>query len=419
MGSIYRYKKKMEDGTVKELPTWWIKYYRKGTCFRESSGSTVKAVAKELLKSREGQVVDGRFVGLRAEKILFDDLAEKFLEDYRINKKKSLDRAERSVKQLSEYFKGRTASDIANDPDLIDGYIAQRQKDGVENATVNRELAALKRMFNLAIEKKKIIYAPHIPHLAENNVRKGFFEHEEYLKMMGVLPGYLKLPFTLAYSFGLRKEEVFSLTWNQVNLIDGKITLEETKNGESRIAPLKAETYEAVAGQKQIRDSLYPDCPYVCFREGNRIKDFRSAWETALKKIGIRPAFKCKDCGKVTELPAGVKREELKCYACGSGNLKKHDKLWHDLRRTAVRNMVRAGISRTVAKAISGHKTDSVFERYDITDERDLQDAADKISAFHSESQARIDRINAGLRTGRPAGRLGQNEAERGDEESQ
>jgi DNA-directed RNA polymerase subunit RPC12/RpoP len=80
----------------------------------------------------------------------------------------------------------------------------------------------------------------------------------------------------------------------------------------------------------------------VFFREGKRLKDIRGAWDSALLKAGYRPSFKCKKCSTITDLPEDMKREDLTCQKCGSDDIKKHDKLFHDLRRTAVRNMIRA-----------------------------------------------------------------------------
>src|ERR1039457_1495003 len=149
LGSIYQRKKKGPDGTVKTLPTWWIKCRKDGQIFRESSESTRREAAERLLKKRLGEIVAGKFAGLGPERIRMADLFADVVEDYQQSAKDSLpDLTGRLKNHLAPFFGEIRAADFTTQ--LVKRYIAQRQASGAKNGTINRELAIIRRAFNLA-----------------------------------------------------------------------------------------------------------------------------------------------------------------------------------------------------------------------------------------------------------------------------
>ena len=180
----------------------------------------------------------------------------------------------------------------------------------------------------------------------------------------------------------MRKEEILGLQWDQVDLMDGKISLkpEDTKNSEARVIYMEGELLEVIHFQRALRDNKFSSCPWVFFGEtGDRIRDFRKAWESACIEAGL-----CEPLTDEDGLPVKDKKGEP---------IRVANKLPHDFRRTAVRNMVRAGVPERVAMMISGHKTRSVFERYNIVNEDDLKKASARVKAYHFNlGRAKSDR---------------------------
>src|SRR5713101_4155618 len=259
-------KYKHGSGSVyKRGKTWWIKYYVGGKAVYESSSSTDKAEARRFLQSLLGQVADERYVGPAAERVTFEDLAEGLLNDYRVNGKKSLREVRiRLEKHLCPFFVGKRAHDITAAD--IRAFIAQRKKQGASNAEVNRELAALKRAFNLAMQAEQITKKPaHIPHLAENNVRQGFFEPWEFTAMLARLPEYLRPPMTFAYYTGWRRGEILALTWDRVDIENGTVRLYRgtDKNTAGRVIALPQVLKSILDQQWQQHLTSSHDCLFV------------------------------------------------------------------------------------------------------------------------------------------------------------
>jgi integrase len=382
---------------------WWIRYYRDGKRYEESSGSEKENDARALLRRREGDVERGVAVTPKVGRARFEEAAADVINDYSTNGKRTLDDVERRIrKHLTPFFGGRRMSSITTAD--IRAYIAQRQKettvarkayeftgkDGttrrvpeqqrtvaqVSNGEINRELTALKRMFVLAIQAGKLLQKPHIPMLKEHNVRVGFFERAEFDAVLRRLPETVRPVAAFAHITGWRIDsEVLPLEWRHVDFAAGEVRLDPgtTKNGEGRTFPMTAELRAWLDRQRSMTDNLQRQdgrlFPRVFHRNGEPIRSFRIAFRSACKKAGCP------------------------------------GRLLHDLRRTAVRNLVRAGIPERVAMQMTGHKTRSVFERYNIVSAGDLRDAAKRLDAVSGT----VVGTGFGV-TGTISGTIGENE---------
>lgn len=354
MGSVY------QRGRI-----WWIQYYDRGRKLRETSGSSRKTDAVRFLKQREGAIQRGDRVPIRWRQVTFEELGEGLVQDYKLNQHKSLARARQSIGRLEKFLGGLKASKI-DDRRVRDYMLRRREWDGVANATINRELAALRRAFNLAVEARLFPSnrVPRIRMLPEKNIRQGFFTPDEYAAIRRALPLRLQPIVDLAYYTGMRKGEILALRWDQVDLDTGRVHLDEnTKSGYGRMVPLP---HEARRSLHAHRRQAPPRARWVFTYRGKRLLSFRKAWSTACKEAEVGSRY------------------------------------FHDFRRTAVRNMVRAGVPERVAMAISGHRTRSVFDRYNITSERDLDQAVRRLEAYaEPRKSAKVVRLH-GITASRP-----------------
>src|SRR5262249_17777901 len=147
-----------------------------------------------------------------------EELAESVLLDYRVNGKKSVRNLEvRLHKHILPFFVNRRAQSITAED--IQAFIVYRQEQKASNAEINRELAVLKRAFNLGIQQEKIYRKPYIPQLVERNARAGFFEVQDFERVLAKLPEHLRPAVTFAYYTGWRlRSEILSLSWEHVDL---------------------------------------------------------------------------------------------------------------------------------------------------------------------------------------------------------
>jgi integrase len=254
MGSLDRPTYRAADGTKRESAVIWLKYRDAlGVLRRESSETTKEQEARRLLKQREGAAVEGRVIAPRVDKVTVAQLAEDLKTEYRANGRKSLDRVEDAIEHLLPVFGAKRAITVTSAD--VTAYQTQRQAEGAANATINRECAALKRMFSLAVKSEKLHRAPHIGMLQEHNVRTGFFEDHQYEAVRAHLPAYAHPVVTFAYITGWRvRSEVLTLQWRQVDFRAGIVRLDPgtTKNLAGRVFVMTPELRATLEAQRAV-----------------------------------------------------------------------------------------------------------------------------------------------------------------------
>ena len=344
---------------VRDQGPYWIKYQVRGRPVCVSAGSDKKDEAKKLLREREHLVDTGAAVTAQANRVTFDDAAADLLNDYTTNKRRSLKTVQlRLKKHLTPYFAHRRLMTITT----VDAraYTARRLAEGASNASVNRDLIILKRMCTLARQAGKLTVQPYIPLLQEHNVRKGFFEPEQAASLQRHLPAHMRGIAAFALVTGWRTpSEVLPLEWRQVDMKAGEVRLDvgATKNGEGRVFPITIELRRILDDQQMIAAALKKERGLItrhvfCFTKG--VKAGQGVTEGSYNKAWRKARIAAGCPGRIP----------------------------HDFRRTAVRNLVRAGVPERVAMQLTGHKTRAIFERYNITSPNDLREAAQRLDRF-------------------------------------
>ena len=368
VGSIYQPKyRDLKTGELHTVKTYSIKYWCRGTCpkgeecvgyHRESTGSANRKDAEKLLRHRLGQVGTGKLNTPDIEKTTFAKLAEMFLTDSKANRRKARDRMEIAINHLRAFFGANCRVAPVITTDRIKGYIAHRQEAGIKNATIKLELAALSKMFTLGLQDRQVALVPHIPALGVSKPRQGFFERPEFEAVLAHLHEDLKPVMTFAYLTGWRaRSEVLPLQWRQLDFRAGEVRLEPgtTKNDEGRTFPFDVypELGDLLRRQRErvsaIEKKTGQVIPHVfTWSDGRPIGFYLRRWRSACKQAGLPGRFV------------------------------------HDFRRTAVRNLERAGVPRSVAMKLTGHKTEAVYRRYAIVSPADLRAGVEKLAQLHA-----------------------------------
>ena len=341
-GCIYR---------PKDSRNWWIKFSVRGQVFQEAANTESKNDALTFLKKRIGEESTGMVID--TENVTVAVLKENLTKAWEREERRESTRewAARCWKKLLPYFGKMRATDALRSA-AIQGYQDKRRAEEAANGTINRELAVLSCAFTLGYENTPRLVPEklHFKRLKESDGRKGFIEEKQYrLLAAKCKEPFMRAMLALGYTYGFRKAELLSMKVRNVDLLGGTVGIDTSKNGDARKVALTKEANQLLAAciaGKEPDEALFTRTEL----SGKRVPvaDFRGTWDTLTEAAGC----------------AGL--------------------LFHDLRRSAVRNMVRAGVPETVCMRISGHKTRDIFDRYDISSERDLVDAAKKIELSQS-----------------------------------
>ncbi len=332
--------------------TWYLRYSRNNRKYQVSLTTTKLNVATKRAKEVIARLGRGQLVGADANRLKFPKMAEMVKADYDRKGNRSKDRLEDHLNSLEGFFGDARAVDIT--AERIEAFVDECRKDGAAFGTIQNRLAALKRMFTLAERKMLINQRPAFPVLDGSKPRKGFCDPDQFWAIHGALPNDIKPVAEFGYYTGWRKSEIVTMKWDQVDFGGGIVRLwaGTTKNDEGRVFPFAAIPALKALLEKQRADTDAAEkatgkkIEWVFHRQGCAIKSFKKAWAVACDKAGVP------------------------------------DRIFHDLRRTAVRNLVRAGVPERIAMMMTGHKTRAVFERYNIVNENDMTEGAIKLAAF-------------------------------------
>jgi integrase len=343
-------------GSVIKLPNsrfWYILFYHNGRKIKESSKSESKMVAEKLLQRRMGEMGLGLTPEQDVKQVKYGHVRDAWFAEHKNQGRAMYTRTDGTqnvsgLDHLDKFFKGMPITRISSD--VLRDYIEHRRKQGAADATIRRNLVILRSMLNLARKegKLRLVDIPHFPMPRDSKPRGGFIEPNVFSALLAKLPKNLQPLITFIYYTGCRKGAALKITWDMVSKDCSEIMLpgEITKSGEALTLPLVGAGLEEVSAT--LRKMFRTDGPVF------DATNLRVAWNKACQKAGLGLYEK--------RLYSGL--------------------TIHDLRRSAARNLIRAGVSRSVAMQITGHKTEAVFERYNITDSKDVRDALLKVGQY-------------------------------------
>jgi integrase len=371
---------------------FWIQYNVSGKRKRESSGSTKRPDAVALLKLRQQEAGAGR-PHEDAIKVTLSDLRALIEADYTLQQR-------RSGKRLAQLWHHVAAHFGDNEPAVkitsarLSAYVTARLEAGAARGTIKNECNALRRAFRLAQRIGTLLAneVPIFPTIKTSDARKGFFEREDHERVRAALPPDEGDVAEFLFWTGWRTSEAKGLQWSDVDEAAGIIRIETTKSGEPRTLPYSVlpALADLIAHRRAVTDTVQRKrgmkVNSVFHRNGAPILHFRRSWATAC--IDARLGHEVREPDVLDGAGAVVKRGRLV--------RKVALRVPHDYRRSAARNLSRAGVPEGVIMKLCGWRTRSVFDRYRIVAERDLAEGLAKLAGAPQKwPTSKITRLRA------------------------
>jgi integrase len=397
-GRVYQPKYKAADGTVKTVSKWYVQYYDKnGIQHREPTNATTEKEARKILNGKLHNVEQGTAPTAESKNLQYGDLRAVVLSHYVVNKMKSLDilsstgeQSIRGMTKLDEFFgykrtrtedgikidKGMKVRDINNQM-WVSGFIEERRKEGVSDATIRNSGALLRQMFAVAASPEfKLLNPAQVPTFtlpAAPKARQDFATKEEFDKLLGELSPRFHPYATFLFFQATRKMEAIGIAWSQINLNEAVYypNPETNKTGDDEPKPLADEVLDEL---KKLKVGGPDDLVFSAHSQ----KAFQKAFRAASYKAGLgRDAWQCSQCKTVKDAPAPKPEDSaLVCEACQKRSkgaliipMQFHyvGLTIHGLRRSGVVFYRQAGWADSEIMSVTGHKTAKTFLGYSAT----------------------------------------------------
>lgn len=360
------------DGRTFQRGTrWWVSYYVRGHEVREPGGATEKA-ARAKLRQRLAEIRLGQYVGPDQERLKVRELLDSYVINRRVLGRKSMKKIESAVGHLKARFGDWRAVEVKLR--ALERYVAQELAAGVAPGTIQTRLAFLASAFNVTRRQEMHRLRPDFPAITVHNARQGFFSGPDFAALYAVLPEPINDVALFGYLTGWRKEEILALGWDRIDRAEGVIRIagEDSKNGEAGGIAIEGDLATLIARRWEARKVGTYLADRVFHREGKPIVTFAKVWASACVAAGL--------CRTVVK---------------GEREVEVPTKIFHDFRRTAVRDMINAGVPERVAMTISRHKTRSVFQRYHIVAPAEQLQALQKTRLYRAAQLEQSTNVRA------------------------